>query len=35
LYKSLEKYIDDPIERWKHCVRAKRGLGDTSQAGGM
>ena len=35
LYKDLEKFIDDPDDRWKLCVRVKRGLGDTSALQGM
>jgi len=35
LYKELEKYMDIPIERWKLCVRVKRGLHDTSKKSGL
>ena len=35
LFKNLEKYVDSPIARWKYAVRVKRGLTDTSQAGGL
>jgi len=35
LYKELEKYIKDPVKRWKECVRVKRGISDTSLSGGM
>ena len=35
LYQDLEKYIDDPEDRWKQCVRVKRGLQDTSLHQGM
>jgi len=35
LFNELEKYIKNPIKRWKECVRVKRGIADTSQSGGM
>lgn len=35
LFHDLEKYVDDPNSRWKFTVRAKRGLIDTSQKGGL
>lgn len=35
MFKELEKYIDDPKQRWKHVLRIKRGLTDTSQKGGL
>lgn len=35
LFKDLEKYIKDPIRRWKECIRVKRGISDTSKPGGM
>ena len=43
LYNDLYKYIDDPrrrycsilLDRFKTCVRAKRGLEDTAQRGGL
>lgn len=28
-------YVPDPIERWKECVKVKRGLCDTSWLNGM
>jgi len=30
LFKDLEKYVDNPQERWKFTLRVKRGLVDTS-----
>jgi hypothetical protein len=30
-----EKYVDNPKKRWKYVLRVKRGLGDTSQPGGL
>ncbi len=30
LYKNLAKYITNSEERWKECVRVKRGIEDTS-----
>lgn len=35
LYKDLEKYVDNPKLRYKYVLRVKRGLGDTSQLGGL
>lgn len=35
LFKELEKFTADPIERWKECVKVKRGLHDTSKLSGM
>ena len=35
LFAELEKYIADENERWKECVKAKRGLHDTSILSGM
>lgn len=35
LYKDLEKYVDNPKLRYKYVLRVKRGLGDTSQPGGL
>ena len=35
LFKDLEKYVDDPANRWKFVLRVKRGLVDTSQKGGL
>jgi len=35
LFTELHKYIPDPIERWKECVKVKRGLHDTSVLSGM
>ncbi|KRX01415.1 hypothetical protein PPERSA_01318 [Pseudocohnilembus persalinus] len=35
LYQDLEKYIKNPEDRWKECVRVKRGVGDTSQKMGQ
>ena len=35
LFEDLHRFIPDPIERWKECVKVKRGLEDTSQFGGM
>lgn len=34
LYNDLEKYIDNPIRRFKEALRVKRGLEDTSKPGG-
>jgi hypothetical protein len=30
LYKKLKKYVDDPERRWRYCLKAKRGITDTS-----
>ena len=35
LFAELSKYVHDPEERWDYCVRAKRGLADTSDPGGL
>ena len=35
LFNDLEKYVDNPIKRWKYVLRVKRGLSDTSQPGGL
>ena len=35
LFKDLVKYVDCPKQRWKICLRIKRGLTDTSQKGGL
>lgn len=36
LYEDLEQFLGDSTEeRWDYCVRAKRGLLDTSQLGGF
>jgi len=36
LYEDLEQFLGDSTdERWDYCVRAKRGLLDTSQPGGF
>jgi hypothetical protein len=35
LFKNLEKYVDNPLARWKYVVRVKRGLVDTSKPGGL
>ena len=35
LFNDLAKYIDDPRRRFKTCLRAKRGLTDCSQPGGL
>ena len=35
LFSELDRYIPDPIERWKECVKVKRGLNDTSMLSGM
>lgn len=34
LYKKLEKYIDNPLKRWRQCVRVKRGRVLTAEPGG-
>lgn len=34
LFDDLHQYIENPEERWDFCLRAKRGLADTSQLGG-
>jgi hypothetical protein len=34
LFENLGQYVDDPMKRWKQCLRAKRGVSDTSQPGG-
>jgi len=31
----LERFVPDKIERWKECVKVKRGLTDTSALSGM
>ncbi|XP_060226978.1 putative tyrosine carboxypeptidase MATCAP2 isoform X3 [Meriones unguiculatus] len=33
LFKDIGKFVKDPNTRWDYCVRAKRGLTDTSQPG--
>jgi len=35
LFESLAKYVDNPKRRFKICVRAKRGLENTSMSGGL
>ena len=35
LFKDLEKYVDNPVSRWKVALRVKRGLTDTSKKGGL
>lgn len=30
LFRALQPYIDDKERRWRHCLRVKRGLKDTS-----
>jgi len=35
LFRDLEKYVNSPQSRWKFVLRVKRGLTDTSQAGGL
>lgn len=35
LFNDLEKYIDNPRRRLKNVIRVKRGLIDTSEAGGL
>jgi len=35
LYEDLEQFIDDPIRRWNHTLRVKRGITDTSVPGGL
>jgi hypothetical protein len=35
LFAELGKYVQDPDERWDYCVRAKRGLANTSEPGGL
>lgn len=35
LFLTLEKYCSSPQRRWELCLRAKRGLKDTSQLGGF
>lgn len=34
LYADLEKFIDNPIRRFKETLRVKRGMNDTSKPGG-
>ena len=34
LYNNLEKYLDDPVKRYKEVLRVKRGIQDTSLPGG-
>ena len=33
LFHDLEQFVTDPVVRWDYCVRAKRGLVDTSDPG--
>ncbi|XP_004607014.2 putative tyrosine carboxypeptidase MATCAP2 isoform X1 [Sorex araneus] len=33
LFRDIGKFVKDPNTRWDYCVRAKRGLTDTSQPG--
>lgn len=33
LYKEIAKYLPDPEQRWRLCLRVKRGQSDTSQPG--
>ncbi|XP_029464624.1 uncharacterized protein KIAA0895-like homolog [Rhinatrema bivittatum] len=33
LFKDLEQFVLDPGVRWEYCVRAKRGLTDTTEKG--
>lgn len=35
LFNDIGKYIDDKHSRWKFVLRVKRGLSDTSEAGGL
>jgi len=35
LFKDLEKYVDNPKNRYKYVLRVKRGLADTSMPGGL
>jgi hypothetical protein len=35
LFDDLARYIDDRLSRWKFVLRVKRGLQDTSEAGGL
>ena len=35
LFKDLEKYVDNPRQRYKYVLRVKRGLNDTSKPGGL
>ena len=35
LFNDLEKYIDHPRRRFKCTLRVKRGLTETSEAGGL
>lgn len=35
LFNDLEKYVDNPKQRYKYVLRVKRGLNDTSQTGGL
>ena len=35
LFAELEKFIPDAIERWKECVKVKRGLHNTATLNGM
>ncbi|XP_064610514.1 microtubule-associated tyrosine carboxypeptidase-like [Liolophura sinensis] len=34
LYEHLEKFVNDREQRWKHCIRVKRGLDDVNVPGG-
>ena len=33
LFQDLERFLQDPQERWNYCLRAKRGQLDTSEPG--
>lgn len=34
LFEHLEKYVENPEWRWRHCVRVKRGLLNPNDIGG-
>ena len=35
MFADLEKYIDNPLSRWKFTLRLKRGMIDTGEPGGL
>ncbi len=35
LYKDLEKFIDNPLRRFRACMRVKRGVVNTERPGGL
>lgn len=35
VFKKIGEFVSDPEDRWRECVRVKRGHSDTSLKGGM